>query len=168
MKTKINSLNDALAFLLQGLYFAESKLIGEFSSCCNQISSTEVTDVIKAYTESSKDKQLKLERIFNYLMKEPLTRNNDIVNELMNETRQMLDATASPHLRGIVSVGCLQNINTYKISTYRIAYMFAAELELDTVTDLIQQILEWELGTRKVLSELSIEEFNKAQQATSK
>jgi hypothetical protein len=37
----------------------------------------------------------------------------------------------------------------------------AAELELDTVTDLLQQILEWETATGKSLSTVSISEFNK-------
>jgi ferritin-like metal-binding protein YciE len=163
MKTKINSLNDALAFILQGLYFTESKLKDEFTLCCNQITSPKINEVITAYAESSENKQLKIERIFNYLLKEPLSRTNEVINELMKETHQMLNATNSSHLKDILSVGCIQNINAYKIAGYRSAYMFAAELELDTVTDLIQQILEWELGTRRLLSELSIEEFNNTQ-----
>jgi ferritin-like metal-binding protein YciE len=96
-------------------------------------------------------------------MREPLTQTNDVIIELMREMHQMLDATNVFHLKDVISVGCVQNINAYKIANYRSAYIFAAELELDTATDLIQQILEWELETRKVLTELSIEEFNTTQ-----
>ena len=165
MKTKINSLNDALAFLLQGLYFAETKLKEEFPTCCGQITSVRISNEINNYTSNADDKLLKLERVFNYLMKEPLTRPNEVINELMRETHQMLDSTNSSHLRDILSIGCIQNINAYKIANYRSAYMIAVELELDIATDLLQQILEWEIVTGKVLAELSIEEFNKTQKA---
>lgn len=164
MKTKINTLSDALAFLLQGLYFTETKLKKEFPASYNGITSTQIRNEINNYTTNADNKLLKLERVFNYLLKEPLTRTNSVVNELMNETHQMLAATASSHLKDILSIGCIQNINAYKISNYRSAYMIAVELELDTATDLLQQILEWEIETSEVLAALSIEEFNKVPQ----
>ena len=164
MKTKINSLNDALAFLLQGLYFTEARLKEEFPSCCSEITSGKIRSEIEKYTESADSKMLKLERIFNYLMTEPLTRKNDVIKGLMDETHQILSATTSTHLRDILAIGCLQNVNAYKIAGYRSAYMFAVEMELDTATDLLQQILEWEIDSSKGLSALSIEEFNHAQQ----
>lgn len=163
MKTKINSLNDALAFLLQGLYFTETKIKEEFPSCCSGIASATIRKEIENYTGSADDKILKLERVFNYLMKEPLTRQNAAINDLVDETHQMLASTSSTHLKDILTIGCVQNINAYKIANYRSAYMFAVEMELDTVTDLLQQILEWEIDTYKALSALSIEEFNKTQ-----
>lgn len=163
MKTKINSLNDALAFLLQGLYFTEAKLKEEFPACCGEISSARVRDGINHYASDADNKMLKLERIFNYLTKEPLTRTNEVVNALMKETHEMLASTPSVHLKDVLSIGCIQNINAYKMASYRSAYLMAVELEIDTVTDLLQQILEWEVETSKLLSDLSIEEFNKTQ-----
>ena len=166
MKTKINSLNDALAFLLQELYYTETKLKEEFPPCCSEITSRKIRSEIENYTGSADNKMLKLERVFNYLMKEPISRKNDVVNALLNETHQVLSATTSTHLRDILSIGCLQNINAYKIAGYRSAYMFAVEMELDTATDLLQQILEWEIDSSKSLSALAIEEFNNAQRPT--
>src|SRR5690606_28336160 len=112
---------------------------------------------IQHYVDHADSKILKLERAFNYLMKEPLTRQNETINELVKETHQMLESTTSTHLRDILTIGCVQNINAYKIANYRSAYMFAVEMELDTVTDLLQQILEWEIDTNKALSTLAIE-----------
>lgn len=129
MKTKINTLSDALAFLLQGLYFIETKLKDEFPAFCNEITSARIRNEINNYTTSADNKLLKLERVFNYLLKEPLARPNAVVNGLINETHQMLASTASSHLKDILSIGCIQNINAYKISNYRFAYLIAVELE---------------------------------------
>jgi ferritin-like metal-binding protein YciE len=167
MKSKIKTLNDALTFLLQRLCFTEIRLIEEFGSCSNQVTSLALKREIDNYTSSSKDKVLKLERAFNYLLEEPMTRTNDVINDLIKETKEVLAATASTHLKDVLSIGCVQNINAYKISGYRHAYMFAVELELDTVSDLLQQILDWEIETSKIFSRLSIEEFNRSQHSPS-
>ena len=80
MKTKITSLNDALAFLLQGLYFTEKRLKEECPACCSEITSRKIRSEIENYTGSADTKMLKLERVFNYLMEEPLSRKNDSIN----------------------------------------------------------------------------------------
>jgi ferritin-like metal-binding protein YciE len=166
MKTKITSLYDALAFQLQGLYFTETKLKEEFLSSSSVITSRKIRREIENYIASADSKMLKLERVFNYLMIEPLSRKNAAINDVINETHQILSATTSTHLRDILAIGCLQNVNAYKIAAYRSAYMFAVELELDTATDLLQQILEWEIDSSKSFSALGIEEFNSAQLPT--
>jgi ferritin-like metal-binding protein YciE len=53
-------------------------------------------------------------------------------------------------------------MNAYKIAYYRSAYLIAVELELDTATDLLQQVLEWEIETSRDLALLAIEEFNQS------
>jgi ferritin-like metal-binding protein YciE len=165
MKAIIHSSNDALTFLLQGLFYTETKLKDTLPGCFAAISSTDISNEFSNYADSSTNKLLKLERAFNYLMTDQVTRRNEAIHQLMLEMHHILAATASPHLRNILSIGYLQNINTYKISCYRSAYLFAVELELDTVTDLLQQILEWEVESSKVLSQLAMEEFIKQEPA---
>lgn len=159
MKNKITSLNDALAYLLQGMYFTEKRVKEELSSSCDDITSTTTRKEIEDYAESADDKMLKLERVFNYLMKEPMIRKSATIDHLLNETRQILSSTTSSQLRDILAIGCMQNINSYKISNYRSAYMFAVEMELDAATDLLQQILEWEIASSKIFSTLAIEAY---------
>jgi len=166
MKTIIHSTNDALTYLLQGLYYTEAKLKDTLPGCFAAISSARIRDEFSNYVDSSANKLLKLDRAFNYLMTDQVTRRNDAIHQLMLEMHHILEATPSPHLRNILSVGYLQNINTYKISCYRSAYLFAVELELDTVTDLLQHIFEWEVESSKVLSQLALEEFTKQEPAS--
>jgi ferritin-like metal-binding protein YciE len=160
MKTKIKSLNDALAYQLEGLYYAESKLAKQFPALQGRIISKRLQDVISTYTDSAPNKMLKLERVFNYLMKEPGRRTNKVLDELMVEPILMLESGTSDHLTDILTLGCIQNINAYKIASYRSAYLVAVELELDTAADLLQQVLEWEFEISRNLAQLFIEEFN--------
>jgi ferritin-like metal-binding protein YciE len=164
MKTKITTLQEALAFQLQGLHFAEANVRREFNSCSHHLTSVKLKAEIIKYMESSEDKTLKLERIFNYLMQESMSRKNTVIINLMHETEQMLSLADSAHLKDILMISCIQNICAYKISSYKAAYLISVELELDIASDLLQDILEWEIETNKVLSVLAIEEFNKIQQ----
>jgi len=163
MRATIHSSQEALASQLQGLYHTESKVSGELKHCLDHITSNKIKDAIRKYVSDSESKLLKLERIFDYLMYEPLIRKNDVVSKMLTETYQMLTYKSSPHLKDILIVSCIQNINSYKISTYRTAYLFAVEVELDSVIDLLQQILETELETETELATLAIEEFNEVQ-----
>lgn len=163
MKTRIHTLQDTLAFQLQGLYFAETKIKEELGSRDYGISSPSLKKEVQRYAASADEKLLKYERIFNYLMQEPDSRNNTVITKLLDDTREMLTYTDSSHLRNILMVSCLQNLNAFKICAIKVAYMFTLELGLDTAADLLQQILEWELETAKALSRAALEEFNKTQ-----
>jgi ferritin-like metal-binding protein YciE len=160
MKTNIQTFEDALAYQLQGLFFAEKSLREEFDTCSREMTSDEVKVAIRKYVESADDKMLKMKRIFNYLLK-PIERKNEVINKLIDETHHLLNYVTLPHLKDILMVSCIQNINAYKLAGYKTAYLFAVELELDTAADLIQEIISWERQTAKELSELSLEEFNR-------
>jgi ferritin-like metal-binding protein YciE len=161
MNTSIKSLTDALAYILQELYYAETKLIEELPRYYSRVTSIRLNQEIEKYTRSSNNKLLKLERVFNYLGKENLSRPNEAINGLLTEIHKVLTATTSTHLRDILCIACIQTVNAYKIAGYRSAYLFAVELELDTATDMIREMLDWEIQTCKILAVIAAEEFNK-------
>jgi ferritin-like metal-binding protein YciE len=161
MKHHFHTLQDTLVFQLQGLYYAGEKLKDEFAGCSGEITSITIKAAIDTYIDYSDASHAKLERIFNYLMQEPEGRRNIPLVTLLTETKELLSYTDSPHLRDILMISCLQNINSYMVASLKTAYMFTVELELDTASDLLQQMLEWELETGKSLAKLAIEEFNK-------
>ena len=160
MKTRINTLQDALTYHLQGLAYAEKKIHEQLSSFLKLVTSENVKDEMRSYMDSSNSKLLKLERVFNYLMEEPYSREDEVVTKILYETNAMIFNANSLHLRDILMIGCIQTINAYKTAGYRTAYLFAVELEMDTAADLLQQILEWESETSNALAALSINEFN--------
>ena len=166
MNKTIRTLQDALSYQLQGMLYAEDKVRDEFKACSHHITSTEVKKIIQTYIDNAENVKLKLDRVFNYLMVEPRSRKNEVINKMIDETQHLLTYASSSHLKDILMIGCIENINAYKTASYQSAYLMAVELEMDTPADLIQQILEWELSTCKSLAGLSIREFNNIQDLT--
>lgn len=161
MKPIITTLQEALAYQLNGLIYAEKTLRDEFEICSKQLTSRELTVEIQHYIGNADNKIQKLDRIFNYLMQEPRPRKNEVIVRMIADTHHLLDLTPSGHLRDILMIGCVQSINAYKVTVYRTAYRYILELELDTAADFAQQILDWELETSKTLAALSTHEFNR-------
>lgn len=161
MKQTISTLHDALAYQIAGLLYAETTVKEEFKTCSTQITSEEVKAAIQQYIDSAHDKLQKIDRTFSYLMQKPKPRKNKVIDSMLAETHELLNGAPPGHLKDVLMVGCIQNINTYKKETYKTAYLFAVELDLENVADLIQQILNWEYETARSLATLSIQEFNK-------
>lgn len=159
MKNTIRTLQDALVYQLQGMLYAEDKITREFQSCSHHITSDEVRSVIEEYLSNSHDIKLKLDRVFNYLMVNPVKRKNQVIEKMIEETQVLLSYAGSSHLRNVLMIGCIKNINAYKIASYQTSYLTALELELDTPADLIQQVLEWETNVSKSLNSLAFHEF---------
>lgn len=162
MKNDIKTLEDALEYQLQGLLYIEKRLKDEYTVCSPEIHSGDVRTEIKHYTDSGDEKALKLERVFNYLMREPEPRKNEVINQMLEETHHLLKYATSANLKDILMVTCVQKINAYKAASYRTAYRFAVELELDTPADLLQEIIQWEAQTSEALAALAVSEFNRS------
>lgn len=159
MKKTIKTLHDALVYQLQGMLYAEDKITHEFQLCSHHITSNEVRKVIEEYLSNSNDIKLKLDRVFNYLMVEPVKRKNQVIDKMIDETQVLLSSANSPHLKNVLMIGCIKNINAYKTACYQTSYLIAVELELDTPADLIQQVLEWETDVSRSLNRLAFHEF---------
>ncbi len=159
MKNKVKTIEDVFINHLQQLFYTETMIKNELSQalqpCCPRL-----REEILEYTESSDNKLLKLERIFNYLMREPSSKKTLAVADLIEETSESLDPATPSHIGDIVLINTLRSINACKIAYYKTAYLYAVELELDTPADLLHQILKWEVECSKTLAKLAVEHFN--------
>jgi ferritin-like metal-binding protein YciE len=161
MKIQLSNLTDTLCYEIEGLYYAEEKLSEAIASCYSEASSMELHRLLVNYERESEHRMLRMQRVFNYLMKEPTHRKDTVVNAMIQKTQMLMNSMMTAHMKDIISINCMEVINCYKITSYKIAYQLATELQLDTVCDLLQQSLEEELDVKRHLSLLSITEFNK-------
>lgn len=151
----INNLNDALIYLLKELHDGEAVLQQAIPSCSKNVMSDTLKNELNRYKEDSVDKVLKLERVFNYLMDQPTGKRNAVMRRMINDTHNMLDTTSSAEVKDIILASCIQSINCYKIAGLRTAIAFAIELQLETVPDLLQDILEAEKQTSYAMNKIT-------------
>lgn len=158
MKQPLTDLNDALTFLLKGLYDAELKLQKAIPPCSRGIASAPLRTEVEKYYASSNDKLLKLHRVFSYLMTEPEGRKNEVMKKMIDDTKYVLKQASNDHIRDVVLATCIENINHYKIAGYRSALSFAIATGLDNVADLLSEILEWEREASRSFARIDLSE----------
>jgi ferritin-like metal-binding protein YciE len=158
-KKYLTTLNDALAFQLSSMYDAEHKLRLQIPLCYPHTSFIHLQNEMVKYTEQSSNKITKLERIFNYLMEEPTGNPNGVVDKMMEEINEVMKHATSPRLRDVMLTSSLLALNHYKMGVYSCAQVVALELEIETVSDLLSEIVHWEKETNKMLSKIALEEI---------
>ena len=79
---------------------------------------------------------------------------------MLEETHDMLEYASTNSIRDAVMIGCIQTINHYKIAGYGTALAFAVDVKLNTVSDLLHEILEWEKETDRMLTKIALKEVN--------
>lgn len=157
-RKSLTTLHDALAYQLSAMYDAEVKLKENISDFQQASRYPLLREEFENYAEQTSNKITKLERIFNYLMEEPAGRKNEVIDKLLEETQRIIRHTGADTLRDIMLTSCMQSINYYKIGAYSSARILALEMEIDTVSDLLDDILSWEKQMRRKLDQLVMEE----------
>jgi ferritin-like metal-binding protein YciE len=157
MKNVITPLS-LLVDQLNSLYYAEKNVNQHFGQGIFEFQTLRDTGKTDAYLHNTENTILKLERIFNYLMQEPLPGKNHVVDEFVKEFKSIAEMTG-PYVHDLLLLKLFQNICDYKLINYKTAYLFAMITELDTVSDLLQQILEDEQESKNWLDEIALSEF---------
>lgn len=160
MRPALKTLHEALAYQLEGLYDAEKKLQKAIPNCLGKITASSLKSEMEKYLGSAADKRTKLKRIFSYLLVDRFGKKNKVIETMLEETHDILEYTSTNSIRDAVMIGCVQTINHYKIAGYGTALAFAMELKLNTVSDLLHEILEWEKETDRTLTKIALKEVN--------
>lgn len=145
---------------LHSLYYAEKTINHHFGQGIFEFQTPFDTNKVDAYLHHTESTILKLERIFNYLMQEPQAGKNHVVYEFIKEFKTIAETISDPHVHDLLLIKLFQNVCDYKLINYKTTYLFAMVTELDTVSDLLQQILEEEQEFKKSLDEIATSEFN--------
>ena len=158
---KLTNLNEVLAQQLEGMYHGEKQLQHELPTFSEGVQHVRLKEEMTKYIERSVEKRSKLKRIFSYLLVPNTKRKSNVVEVLFKEAREMADKTSEGYLRDTVFTACLQSINHYNAANYRAALALAVELNLEQVTDLLHEILQWENETFLALEKIAFEELRK-------
>ncbi|CAN5357906.1 hypothetical protein BH10BAC4_BH10BAC4_20300 [soil metagenome] len=157
MKPLITNLNDALTFQLEGMHDAEKRIQKYFPSMVRHASSIKLRNEMSKYLESASDKRVKLKRIFSYLLCGPFKRKNIAMEDLLADMKSQSKLTTISVLRDRINIANLQSIIQVKISVYQNALICSEQLNLQTVTDLLEEILSWERETYKALTKIALD-----------
>jgi ferritin-like metal-binding protein YciE len=143
MKALLNNLNEALTYHLEALHDAEKKIQSTLPKLLARTTTPSLKKLLQDYVSEAGDKRTKLKRAFSYLLAGPFKRKNEVMGQLISDLRTSQELSAK-EIKDTMVAGGLKGVVQYKISCYSMAISVALQLELHSVADLLEEVLEWE------------------------
>lgn len=163
---ELTSVNEFLAFHLEGMYDGEKKLQHQLPTISQGVRHKELKEEIDKYVARAAEKRSKLKRVFSYLLVPPFKRKNKVIDSLFKEAHEALQHASGDTVHDAVITACVQSINHYNIANYSTALAFAVELNLEVVADLLHEILEWEKKTDIIMRKIVFEDLLKKESSS--
>lgn len=157
---KLDSFEDLFLIQIKDLYDAEQRLIAALPKMAEAAHSPELKRAFEMHLEETRDQARRLEQIFNLLGESPERQTCEAMKGLVEEGADIIKAKGEDEIRDAALIAAAQRIEHYEISGYGSARTFAQRLGLSDAVRLLQETLDEEGNTDKILTHIAEESVN--------
>jgi ferritin-like metal-binding protein YciE len=153
---KIENLRELFVDELQDLYSAEDQIIEALPKMAEKASSGELRNAFNTHLQQSRDHKARLDRIFDQI---PDVDRDDKTCEgikgIIKEGEKLMKDAKDPDTRDAGMIAGAQRVEHYEISGYGTVRTYAQLLNQPQWAQLLQQTLDEEKQTDKLLNQLA-------------
>jgi ferritin-like metal-binding protein YciE len=152
---KLDSLQKLYIEELRDLYDAENQLVKALPKMAKGASHQELKQAFKDHLDQTKEHVERLEEIFKRLDEKPTGKTCKGMKGLIEEGAEMLEEDGDEAVLDAALIGAAQRVEHYEIAAYGTVRTFANMLGEQEAVELLQQTLDEEGETDKLLTELA-------------
>lgn len=162
---KLGNLNDLFLTELKDIYSAESMILKSLPKLAKAAASPKLQEAFKEHLEETKNQVERLNQIFTNLGVPPKSKKCEGMEGIIAEAEEFLDAQGDPAVKDAALIACAQKVEHYEICGYGTCRTFAQFLGDQQSAELLQQTLDEEKKTDKLLTKLAEKDINKGGQS---
>lgn len=151
----LQSLRDLFVEELKDLYNAEQQILKALPKMRKSATNPRLVNAIDQHLEQTRTQVDRLERIFDDIQESPRGKKCKGMEGLIDEGKEFLDARGADEARDAAIIGAAQKVEHYEISAYGTACAHARATGNTTAEQLLQQTLEEEKETDRLLTEIA-------------
>ncbi len=155
--SKLNSARDLLIHELKDLYSAETQLMKALPKMAKAASSEELKKAFEQHLEQTQEQVARLERIGEQLGESMKGKKCKAMEGLIEEGKETLEEEGDPTVLDLAIIGAAQKVEHYEIAGYGTARTLAELLGEEDVAEILQETLDEEGDTDKLLTEIAME-----------
>ena len=160
---KVKSLQELFEIELRYAYDCEQKLIRKgLPSMIESASSPELRRALQQHLQETRGHAVRLERVFGALGVEPGTKDNDVVDELMDAARDSVSNIDDSPLRDAALIVNGNVVEHYEIALYGALAAFARNLGLQDAVPLLEDTLKEEKTADAKLTQIADSVMNQS------
>jgi ferritin-like metal-binding protein YciE len=151
----MNSLEELYVDELKDLYSAENQLLKALPRLAKAAKHPELKDAFTQHEEQTREQVRRLDRIFQDLGKSPRGKKCVGMEGLIQEGSELIKQKPSPDVLDAGLISKAQHVEHYEIAGYGTVRTWAEKLGHDEHASLLQETLEEEAETDRLLTDLA-------------
>ena len=157
---KIESMEDLFLEQIADLYDAEQRLVKALPKMAEASTSPELRQAFESHLGETKGHVQRLEKVFQYLQKDPKGQTCDAMKGLIKEGEQMVSDTDQSPLRDAGLIAAANRVEHYEIAAYGSVRSFATTLGMQEAVALLDATLNEEKKADEKLTKLAESKVN--------
>jgi ferritin-like metal-binding protein YciE len=154
---EINNPRDLLVEELKDLYSAENQLIKALPKMAKAATTPQLKEAFETHLEETKVHAERLEQIMQDLDESPKGKKCLAMEGLVAEGKEVMEEDATPGILDLALIGAAQKVEHYEIAGYGTARTLAELAGESKVAKILQQTLDEEGNTDKLLTGIAAE-----------
>ncbi len=151
----VETLEKLLIHDLKDLYSAEKQLLEALPKMADAASSSTLKDAFQTHEQQTQEHVRRIEAIFESLEGSPSGKRCKGMEGLIEEGQEIMQEDMPEELRDAGLIGAAQKVEHYEIAAYGTAREMAELLGLDDAVVMLQQTLDEEGETDKILTDIA-------------
>jgi ferritin-like metal-binding protein YciE len=156
----LNDLNDLLVDQLKDLYNAEGQLTKALPKMAKAATNPELKQAFEKHLAETEEHVSRLEQVFEAIGEKAKGKTCAAMKGLIEEAKELLDEDAEPEVLDAGLIAAAQRVEHYEIAGYGTVRTYAESLGHTEAARLLQQTLDEEGKTDKLLTQIAESHVN--------
>ena len=157
---EIESLQELLIEEMRDIYSAENQLTKAMPKMAKKASNPQLKKAFETHLKETENQIKRLQQIFEKLGKKPTGKKCAAMEGLIEEAKDMMGEDMDEETMDAALIACAQKVEHYEIASYGTVRTWAQHIGDEQTARLLQQTLDEEGKTDKLLTELAENSIN--------
>jgi len=154
------TLNDLFHETLKDIYFAEKQILKALPKMAREANAPELKKAFETHRDETEGHVERLQQIFELIDKPARGKTCDAILGIVEEGKEIIEDFGASEALDAGLVGAAQAVEHYEIARYGTLKAWAGQLGMKEAAKLLDQTLQEEMKTDKLLSELANRNVN--------
>ena len=156
-----NPLEDLFTETLKDIYFAEKQILRALPKMAKEATSPELKEAFEKHRDETENQIERLNQVFDSMGRPARGKTCEAIIGIIDEAKEVMDEFKGEDALDAGLAASAQTVEHYEIARYGTLKTWARELGMEDAAKLLDQTLQEEIKTDKLLSDLAIKNVNK-------
>ena len=156
-----NPLEDLFTETLKDIYFAEKQILRALPKMAKEATAPELKEAFEKHRDETEDQVERLNQIFESMGEPARGKTCDAILGIIDEAKEVMEEFKGEDALDAGLAASAQTVEHYEIARYGTLKTWARQLGMDEAAKLLDQTLQEEIKTDKLLTDLATKNVNR-------